>query len=118
MYKGNMYEFVERVSEYTQRVYGKTFELGYQDLPIFSPKGGFESSYKGYVIWDKYMAGGATGSIVTDSEDFEQQVYDFVNRRLDDSVNTKKIIAKLTELATKAVDEHEVYTDPKRNRKR
>lgn len=72
MYKGNMYDFCNKVSEYLMRehscslVFGKHKE-GYYFVAFFSPE---INSTVGYLVYD--------------TEDFEQQIYDFINNELED----------------------------------
>ncbi len=72
MYKGNMYDFCEKVSVYLRRefecslVFGKA-EGGYYFVAFFGPE---TVSSIGYLVYD--------------TEDFEQQIYDYVNNELED----------------------------------
>lgn len=72
MYKGNMHDFCLRLNEYLKRehnsmlVFGKSDNLGYF-VAFFPPE-----------------AGSAVGYRVFDTEDFEQQIYDYINNELED----------------------------------
>ena len=72
MYRGNMWEFVNKVDEYLKKHYNCKIIFG---------------SYGNTEYYVAFFAGeqpSAVGYTVFDSEDFEQQIYDFVNNELED----------------------------------
>jgi len=76
MYKGNMGDFVQRVSDYIRR--------NYDCIIHFSKVGNTVDSY--YVAFFTPGQMGAMGYQVYDTDNFEEQVYDFVNKNLEDYV--------------------------------
>lgn len=72
MYRGNMYEFTEKVNKYLKEKYKCRLIFGY------FKKGG--STY--YLAFFGPTQMSATAYAVYDREDFEQQVIDFINNEL------------------------------------
>jgi hypothetical protein len=82
MYKGNMYEFLDKVVEYVQRKYGVELRVT-QEPKIEWVNGGIIQSKTETtpVMWDRYNHGGV-GVTLYDRENFEDDVFKFVNERL------------------------------------
>jgi hypothetical protein len=98
MYKGNMYEFAERVVAYVEKTFGVKFslEMGNEYERSGPIKRRIENKYKSppgewvetgrrqLMIWhykrDSSMYG--MGKTLTDMEDFEEQLYTFINEAL------------------------------------
>ena len=71
MYKGNMQDFCHKVNEYLQREYSSLLQFGKIDNSYFV------AFFHPYVM-------STSAYEVFDTEDFEQQIYDFVNNELED----------------------------------
>jgi hypothetical protein len=82
MYKGNMGDFVQKVNDYLKRKHDCLLSFSYVVLPAPVDGSGLEpDSY--YCV--AFFAPGqkmAYGYKVFDREDFEQQIYDYVNEEL------------------------------------
>jgi len=76
MYRGNMGDFVQKVSDYIKR--------NYDCIIHFTRVGSTGNSY--YVAFFTPGQMGSLGYQVYDTENFEEQVYDFVNKNLEDYV--------------------------------
>lgn len=79
MYKGNMTEFVENLSLYMKANYGKEFFLSKIDFLNF--KDGKYTQSPSMVLFET-KKDRDFGWRVYDREDFEQQVYDIINRNM------------------------------------
>ena len=78
MYKGNMQDFVERLDRYLHKEYGGQLRFGRVTINgltnifvAFFPKGVIGT--QAYHIYDR--------------EDFEEQIYDYVNQKLKENVS-------------------------------
>jgi len=74
MYKGNMREFVDEVDRYLRKHYDCKI--------IFGKTGSLIPEY--YVAFFAGSQPSAVGYTVFDSDNFEEQIYDFVNSELED----------------------------------
>ena len=73
MYKGNMGDFVTKVSEYLKANY--ECKLIFGEVP--TENGGY------YIAFFEPAQATAMGYAVYDSDNFEQQIYDYVNKQLE-----------------------------------
>jgi len=95
MYKQNMYEFVEKVSEFVEKHYGKkcmldTFRccINLDDVLYRRKKAQFK---KILVFYVQHSESSYHGNEVTDSWDFEERVYEI----LKDALEETRILSKL-----------------------
>ncbi len=89
LYKGNMQDFVDKVSQYMREKFGKTVSLARLNGPRRrtpsrngEPARSIEGNMDYYVCIQVSPSTSYTG-LVYDREDFEQQVYDIINKILD-----------------------------------
>jgi len=95
MYKGNMYEFVGRITNFVKDVYGMNLKLEQSDeweIDRFKrqvekkPRDWVRTGKKCLILWhyDSSVHGRhGIGQTLYDRQDFEDQVYKFVNERLE-----------------------------------
>lgn len=75
MYKGNMKDFVNKVDSYINKHYSAKLIFG---------KTVINSKVKIFLAYFAPGQMGAVGYEVFDTDDFEEQVYDYVNKQLED----------------------------------
>jgi len=74
MYKGNMYEFVDKVSEYVMEKKNRLITFRINDNPWL-----FKGEYY-LTIWQGSTMGNGTSYPTYDREDFEEQVIEIINK--------------------------------------
>lgn len=77
MYKGNMQDFIDRLDEYLEKKYNSKLILGKYTID------GLTIIYIVYFHENEFAC---RGYKVYDREDFEQQVYDYVNHKINNHV--------------------------------
>ena len=81
MYKGNMYEFVEKLDLYLKKNYDGDCRLIFAITPNIPDEPISSTPYIAFFLPGEMSARAYS---VTDSLDFEEQVIDYVNKRLED----------------------------------